>query len=186
MPRSDDAFLRQRERSKLYEIAAGEFLRERGSYVIPSYDYSGAGDNKAPKALGPRGEISLVLPDLLAFRPPSNDAGAPGAAFSLEIKLKTEGTLHKKTGDMTTGMSLRHYDHYKRWQVISGHHVFVAFVHEDTRQVRVATLDWLAKHEHHRYMGDKMGRAGMVFWDWEKIPRREDMDRIFGDVDQAA
>ncbi len=43
--------------------------RERGYHVLATYDFSGKGDDKAPKLLAPPGSESLVMPDLQCFKP---------------------------------------------------------------------------------------------------------------------
>jgi hypothetical protein len=52
MRRSFDEALAEARR---YEEGFASLLAERDYYVIPTYDYSGAGDGKAPKAKAPPG-----------------------------------------------------------------------------------------------------------------------------------
>ena len=59
------SFAVAREIAKRYEIAVGDWLKRRGWYVLPAYDYSGLADAKAPKFEAPPQKLALVLPDLL-------------------------------------------------------------------------------------------------------------------------
>lgn len=168
------SFEAQLERARLHEIRVAELAREHRYYVVPSYDYSGKGDDKAPKMAAPAGEQDLVLPDLQCFR--------SGEFRWLEVKFKTRASWRERGGYLTTGMNLRLYEDYIRVERVSGGKVFVLFLHEKEREARGDALARLQEYESHRYSGPKMGRGGMVFWPYEKLPSwgtLEQIDRPF-------
>lgn len=89
-----NSFQIQRERSKAYEIAVSRWLQaQRRYFVLPSYDYSGLADNKAPRLV--RNTEWLVLPDLLGWNEQI------GAWF--EVKLKERADLYRKTNTLGDG-----------------------------------------------------------------------------------
>lgn len=146
------------------EVAIGDFLRARNWWAIPSYDFSDKGDDKAPKMLAPRGRFDLVLPDLQCFR--------DGKQRWFEIKRKTRSDHYRIGGYAVTGMSLRLFEHYRRIEKETKSDVVIVFVHETEGEVRGDTLSNLEKlAKSHRYDGDAMGRAGMIFWRYEQIQR---------------
>ncbi len=149
----------ERERGKGAEIAvSGQYQRE-GRFVLPSYDYSGDGDNKAP--ILQCGNRRLILPDLLTFLP-------GGRKEWVEVKLKDETTLYRKTQTIETGLSLRHFHHYQQVQQVTGIEVSILFVHLKEKQVVGATLDELNSIGR-EYTGDKMGRGRMWFVPYAKL-----------------
>jgi len=145
-------FEAQRERSKVYEMQFGGYLRQRGYYVLPTYDYSGLGDKKAP-ALHGKNE-SLVIPDLLAWR--------DGRAVWFEIKLKEHADFNRVRQHAVTGFSLRHYRHYQRVKAETAAPVYIIFVHLAEQCIKYGELDALPIS--HIYDGEKMGKHGMVFF----------------------
>ena len=153
-------FARERDRSKAYEIAFSEYLQTvRGYYILPTYDYSGLGDGKAPRLL--KGKDGLVLPDLMGVK--------NGKISWFEIKLKSEATYYRKGGCLETGLNLRHWNDYQRVKAQIGAKIFIVFIHQ--KEDRVVTLDTddFAAAFSHQYEDNKMGRGGMVFFDFAKL-----------------
>lgn len=143
-------------------MSVAGWARRRGYYVLPTYDYSGKGDDKAPKLAAPPGTESLVLPDLQCFRPQG-----PGW---LEVKTKTRADDYRKGGYRVTGISLRLYRHYREVERVTKSEVTVLFLHERENEVRGDTLSRLrADNFSHEYDGGKMGRGGMVFFRYDGI-----------------
>lgn len=162
MPQSDDDFRSKLDAARVWEKKLARWVRRRGWYVVPTYDFSGKGEDKAPKLLAPLGKESLVLPDLQCFR--------AGEQQWLECKYKSEAIVYRKGGYRTTGISRRLRDHYEQVQQATGASVVIAFLHEKEREVRGAALVDLAQHFSHEYAGAKMGRSGMVFWKYDELP----------------
>lgn len=148
------------------EKAVSRWLQARGWYVLPTYDYSGEDDNKAPKMEGFK--RSLVIPDLLAAQ------FAHGSCW-LEVKRKTKADYTYTTGRHETGISLRLWNDYKAVAHETGIDASVIFVHEREDQIRagrIARLDGgscdhgLCEQPIRRESNSpRMGR--MVFFCWE-------------------
>jgi hypothetical protein len=135
------------------EKRVGSLLQQLGWYVIPSYDYSGEDDNKAPKLQGARD--SFVVPDL--------DIAKTGERRWAEVKTKATPSFTKVTGRLEHGIPMRHYRSYQRVQQITGNLVWLFIYEEDTGEVRFGKLDDLEGVKR-VYEGDRMSKGGMVFY----------------------
>jgi len=135
-----------------WELKVAGFLKRRGNYVIPSYDYSGEENDKAPKLQGPLEDY--VIPDL--------DVSKNGERRWVEVKSKAGAVLHRKSGDYVHGIPKRHYKSYIEVAKITGCEVWIAVCEENTGDILVANLSSLPIH--HEYDGPKMSRGGMVFF----------------------
>ena len=155
-------------RGRTAEHVVAEILRQRGWYVIPSYDYTGDEGDKAPKMSGEK--IAFVIPDL--------DACREGERKWAEVKLKSKPTLRRITGVLEHGIPLRHYRDYKKVQDESGCDVWIFICEQSTGKVLCQSLHRLG--EPRIYDGNKMSKGGMAFWprdsfaDWTDYP---DADR---------
>lgn len=156
-------FRTQLDAARRWEIALARWIRSRGWYVVPTYDFSGKGEGKAPKLLAPLGTMDLVLPDLQCFR-----ALGEVRAQWLECKWKSGAVLYRKSGHLVTGISLRLARHYAEVERQTGQRVVIAFLHEAEGEMRAAPLGELPLS--HDYQGAAMGRGGMRFWRWSDIP----------------
>ena len=139
-------------RGRVAEQIVADFLRGRGWYVIPSYDYSGADGDKAPKIQGLHDGI--VIPDL--------DIAKAGSRKWAEVKAKGHADFTLKTKTYDHGIGYRNWCHYKRAQEETGCYVWLFIIEEDTQILLAESLDVLG--EGRRYEGAKMDRGGMVFW----------------------
>jgi len=158
----NDAFAKKIEVARQFEKALAAWFQTRfGAYILPTYDYSGLQEDKPPKLLAE--SESLVIPDLLICR--------RGKTTWVECKWKSSTALHRNTNTPTTGINLRHWEHYLRVRRVSGCDVVVMFIHIAEQEMRGDTIETLRANEHHRYDGGKMGRDGMIFWDWGKLRR---------------
>jgi len=135
------------------EKMVAELLRERGWYVIPSYDYSGEDGKKAPRMEGQR--AAYVIPDL--------DIAKDGTRRWAEVKTKTGATYTRITQRYEHGIPLRHFRDYFATQEITGCEVWLFVLEQDTGDVLCGKLNELAQgcREYH---GDQMSRGGMVFF----------------------
>ena len=148
--------------ARTYERALSDwYQRKFGAHVLPTYDYSGLQENKAPKLICQNS--GLVIPDLLVC--------GNGRTTWVECKWKTHADLHRKTGHLVTGVNARHFSHYQQVKTISGRCVYLMFLHVKEQEVRGAELDSLMETIHHTYDGDKMGYSGMVFWNWNDLKK---------------
>ena len=143
------------------EIWVAAWLMRRGWRILPTYDFSGKDDDKAPRLAAVRPADSLVIPDLLSAR--------GGTSRWVEVKRKTRADLYRKTGVLETGISRRLWTHYHKTQQATGIEVWIAFVHDVEGEVRVRSIDDLNALPPREYLGTKMGRDGMVFFPWEQL-----------------
>jgi hypothetical protein len=134
------------------EKIVGALLNQRGFFVIPSYDYSGE-DDKAPRMHGP--DTDHVLPDL--------DTARTGERYWAEVKTKAAPTLHRGSGVLEHGVSLRLWREYWQVQEITGCTVFLFVYEEGSGDVLARSLAKLDRVKR-LYDGGKMGRHGMVFF----------------------
>ena len=146
-----------------YEIALSQWLQKQfGAYIVPTYDYGGLGDKKAPKMYPLLESKGLVLPDLMAC---SN-----GKTVWVECKWKSEASFYRKHNIRTTGINARHYKHYRKVKTVSGCKVVIMFLHVAENEMRGAEIDSMPPIDH-QYAGGKMGQSGMVFWAYDDIKR---------------
>lgn len=119
-----------RERPEFLLGRSGEqrvstWLKQRGWYVIPSYDYAGEGGDKAPRLQGI--EEAFPVPDLDVCRGPRARFGAERRW--VEVKTKEAASFTRKTGRYEHG--IEHYDDYMRVATLTGTEAWLA-VHETT------------------------------------------------------
>lgn len=144
-------------RGKVEERKVAEYLKALGYRVLPTTDFSA---NGAPKLEAANDEESLVMPDLQAFK--------DGTGEWFEVKFKSEATWSDRHGRLETGTDGIAYERYCRIEAETKIPVAVVFVHEAEKQVRCGTLNQLAEAFSHT--SDRMGRGGMRFWIFERIP----------------
>lgn len=151
------------------ERALSLWLQQQGWYVLPTYDYSGLDNNKAPKLEGSSPNRSLVIPDLLAAQ------FSKGTVW-LEVKRKSKADWTHQTGRRETGIPLRLWNDYLDVQHETRLDVWVLFVHEQEDEVRGQRITYLNNGDcsHGKYghqptrresRSDRMGR--MVFFCWD-------------------
>jgi hypothetical protein len=108
------------QRGRAGELVVAAWLKKRGCYVIPSYDYSGENGDKAPRLEGLW--TGHPVPDL--------DVARNGNRFWVEVKTKEEPVIWLKTGEQRHGIDLRLLEHYQTVQVISGSPCWL-FIYEE-------------------------------------------------------
>lgn len=129
-----------RERPEFIQGRTGEqrvarFLQERGYFVIPSYDYSGEDNNKAPKMQGAK--TAYVIPDL--------DVCREGRRRWVEVKTKTRADFTRVTGRLEHGLQRAHFDAYISVQQQTGCEVSIAILElQPIERLLVAPVDQLA------------------------------------------
>lgn len=162
MVEAGTSFEEKLEFARHTERAVSEWLQSRGWFVLPTYDYSGLAENKAPKM---HGKVkSLVIPDL--------DICKDGERRWAEVKYKDQSTYHRITSTIEHGISARLLNHYRTVQETSGCDVWILILEaanevsphhlDETRVLLGQTIDLLG--EHRAYSGSKMGMSGMAFW----------------------
>lgn len=116
-------FKQKLERGNTWEKFVAEMFRSNGYYVIPSYDYSGREEGKAPKMLG--NGRGVILPDL--------DVSKGGRRFWVEVKNKSEPSFYKKEKRDVHGIPIRHWEAYNEIQEITGCPVVLCVVEAPTQ-----------------------------------------------------
>jgi hypothetical protein len=154
-------FAYQRRIGEVIERSVAGMFQRTGMHVIPSFDWSGKDDNAAPTLQGPDGRCA-VLPDLQCFK--------KGQHCWLEVKFKSERTLHRMTNTLCTGINWRLFDHYRDVEDETGAEAYLLFVHADTGEMRGDVVTSLERYPHHDYSGDVMGKGGMLFWQYDELP----------------
>lgn len=104
------------KRGRACELAVSEFLRERGWFVIPSYDYAGLDHDKPPRLQGLR--TAYPIPDL--------DTCRDGQRHWVEVKGKASARMYRRLGVYQHG--IHNYEHYLKVQGESGTKVWLAIV----------------------------------------------------------
>ena len=140
------------------KLSMAQELKRRGWFVLPSYDYSGKDDDKAPRLQGL--EVSYVIPDL--------DVCRHGRRAWVEVKTKGAATLTRTTGRREHGISQRHWRDYWHVQRATGCEVFLCIYEENTNLARMSSITRLqaqtGRMAPRLYNGTKMGRHGMIFF----------------------
>jgi hypothetical protein len=142
------------------EKSVSAWLMTKGYIILPVYDYSGLSENKAPKFTAAIQAESLVIPDLLAAK--------EGSSKFVEVKFKESATFTHITKRNETGLSHRLWKDYKSVQEKTGIPVYLVFAHRKEDEVRCGKLSSLDGKER-VYSGTRMGRGGMVFFDYESL-----------------
>lgn len=136
------------------ELLIVKFLQKNGCFIVPSYEFTGRENNKAPRLLGM--QSSYVLPDL--------DVSSSGGRFWAEVKTKKEPTYHRNTECWEHGIPTRHYCDYKKVEAITRCPVWIFIYEEDSKNILFQSLQKL-EPVLRSYGGSKMSLGGMVFWD---------------------
>lgn len=138
------------------ELIIKQILQEKGYFIIPSYDYSGNENNKAPKLYGLDKEY--VMPDL--------DICKSGNRVWAEVKTKASANYTYLTKQYEHGIPLRHYEHYLKVQTITGSIVWLYIYEENTKIILRRKINELIPRF---YTGNKMGNSGMAFFPRNKF-----------------
>jgi len=147
------SFEAQLEVGKHGERVVARILRERGWYIVPSYDFTGTDGAKAPRMIGQR--LGFVIPDL--------DIARGGTRYWVEVKTKTAADFTRLTQRFEHGMQLRHYTDYQRVQQESASPVWIFVLELAASELLFIALDKIEDMKR-VYDGRKMGRGGMVYW----------------------
>jgi hypothetical protein len=148
------------QRGRAGEQVVAAWLKRRGCFVIPSYDYSGADGDKAPRLQGLW--EGYPVPDL--------DVARNGNRFWVEVKTKEKAAVWRMTGELRHGIELRLLEHYRTVEVVSGCPCWLFVYEESTRCLLAQLLAELGKPSQGTDRGTKMAY-------WPRLRFRE-LDRI--------
>lgn len=169
--RPRDGFERKLALGRKWEMRMATWASSRGWYVLPTYDFSGASEDKAPKLLSPADAEDLVVPDLQCI--------CNGSMKWLEVKYKSNADLYRRGNYLVTGISQRLLRHYSEVEAQSPGPVVVAFVHGKECEVRGTNVRTLLDTVAYRSDFPPMGP--MAFWEYEKLPLWEG---VFSELNQ--
>lgn len=163
------------------ESRISRWLQARGHMVMPAYEKE-VDTGKGPQLFSAQGD--LVLPDMLVIN--------NGLALWAEAKHKSVWTWHRITQRWTTGVCLRHYEHYCQVATRTAMPVWLMFWHPGSTPARSdldhgspqacptglfgANISTLQHCESHRSM--RWGRHGMVYWAQEHLTMLASVDEV--------
>lgn len=153
----NDYFEAKLAESRKYEVALSNWLQARDFWILPTYDYSGLADDKAPRLL--KLDRGLIVPDLLAAK--------DGRFQWFEVKLKSCAALYRKTNTWQTGIPRRHYLHYRELKLATGALIWIVFIHRQENQVRCGEIGQMRVSQTDER--NVMSRGGMTFFAWNEL-----------------
>lgn len=135
------------------ETIARLHFKKTGWYVLPASLIENGG---AP--LLESTSENVILPDILAFK-------NGGGQCAIDVKSKSRATFYQKLNRSQTGIELRHFEHYKRFQQVTGLRTALAFIFADRKELHLGFIDeiesdaqrfmwsadWAASHPGHAY-----------------------------------
>lgn len=127
-------------RGRAAELRVAQWLKERGWFVIPSYDYSGADGDKAPRLQGLKD--GFAVPDL--------DVARNGCRRWVEVKSKGHANPRRdsywgRPNVPEHGIDYRNYLHYLEVKRQTGDEVWIAIYEEDAGILLGAEIDTLGE-----------------------------------------
>jgi hypothetical protein len=147
-------------------------LIQNGWLVIPSYAYTGPGDDKAPRMEGMN--TYFIIPDL--------DICKLGTRRWIEVKTKEKPIFTRITQRFEHGIPLRHYYHYFEVQEASGCPVWLFVYEKQAGAILYASLNVLS-YTVRKYTGDKMSRGGMAFFPRDSFTNWDTDNALFTRTD---
>lgn len=156
-------------KARVIERAVAQWLMAHGARILPVYDYSGLGENKAPRLEAFSASDSLVTPDLLVAR--------SGRMQWCEVKWKERAFEFMKTNEYETGIDLRLWKQYQRVKTVTGCRVFLVFAH---KQENIVTCDEIGAMDSlpgkRVYMGSQY--KSMINWPLRHLHQLTEYARI--------
>lgn len=116
------------------EQLIAQFLRERGFYVNPTFDYAGQDGEHAPWLESDADR--MPVPDL--------DVAGEGARRWVEVKGKHKAIWRVDRKQYEHGISLRQFRNYQRVQAQTGTEVWLCIYEQLTGDLLLARIDHLA------------------------------------------
>lgn len=163
------------------------YFKSKGHNILPVYEIE-KHTGKGPQVFNAKG--SLIAPDMLIWR--------FNKCFWIEAKHKSAFAWNRKYQIWTTGIDLKHWEHYQEVSKISKWPVYILFLHRggQAKDSPVSEgglfggeIKYLMKNEHHRCDAEKWGNKGMVYWnkdDLHKYASLEKVESIFNSMNKRA
>jgi hypothetical protein len=130
------SFQEKLARGRLGERLVSAWCKGRGWYVVPSYEFSGKADDKAPRMSG--SDRAFVIPDL--------DTARTGRRRWLEVKTYDHAAPNRALGEPVHGIKRNHHQQYLSVQDISGCDVYLGVLEVSTGELLIAKLSDLVAH----------------------------------------
>lgn len=145
------------QRGHTAELNIAELMTRLGWQVNPTYNYTGAEDNKAPRSLA-RGGPEYVLPDLQVWR--------SREMRWVEVKSKASANPRRVGNFLEHGIDKRHWDDYVAIDQTSGAPVYLCVFEENTGHILIATVAHLAASAPRE--GMLHGNRGSLMINWRR------------------
>lgn len=129
MSRSD-RFLDALARGRAGEEMVFNWLKTRGWGVVPSYDYSGAGGDKAPKLVFAKRRYAI----------PDGDVCRGGSRAWIEIKTYRHAPMNRRLGARVHGAKARLIADYRRVEEETATPVYLAVLEVRSGELLIARL----------------------------------------------
>lgn len=159
------------------------WFKNKGYSVLPVYEKE-ISEGKGPRLFCP--DQQIVAPDMFVFNGEK--------CFWIEAKHKNGFSWHRMTNRWTTGIDIRHYNHYIEVDDRTPFPVWLVFLHRGgcAKDSGVSpaglfgnSLRFLRENENHR--SGEWGRSGMVYWAMDKLiklapyenPNQSAVDALF-------
>lgn len=162
-------------RGKVGESLIANWFKRRGYSILPVYEIE-KNQGKGPQLFMPAQE--LIAPDMLIFNAEK--------ILWVETKHKNAFTLHRISGDWTTGIDQRHYHDYCKVDEQTPFPVWILFLQrgghaKDSPETSPSglfgnSIRYLKAHEHHRH--GNWGNSGMVYWGIRDLYKIADLEDI--------
>jgi hypothetical protein len=130
------SFDQQLRLGRIGERLVSEWAKGRGWFVVPSYEFSGANGDKAPRMQG--SAASYVIPDL--------DVARQGLRLWLEVKTYDYSPINKALGAQVHGLKRRLHENYLAVQEHTGSPVHVGVLEISTGELLIGRLDSMEAH----------------------------------------
>jgi len=164
------AFNQQLKIGKVGESQISQWLRGRGFNVLPVYEIE-MNQGKGPALYSADGG-EIIAPDILAFK--------GDKFFWIEAKHKTAFSWHRKTKRFVTGIDQRHYEEYKKINMLVNFPVWLLFLHQGGQAKDSPPspaglfgndLCFLSNEDNINHRHDGWGKSGMVYWAIESLKK---------------
>lgn len=136
-------------------------LKKKGHGVIHSH-------NRGTEGVAPYLSFfsrNIIAPDLFYTEPHNPKLRA------LEVKRMAQATYTRKTGRLEVGMKRYYIDNYLDFQQLTGMPVWVAFIIDDRKEVRLANINFLStNYRSSLSKGQNSKYRDYVFWEVFKLP----------------
>lgn len=171
-----DDFRKSLAQGQIGESHVARWLKRNGYAVLPVYEKI-LDTGKGPQLFTLT--ESIVAPDMQCF--------CIGEQYFVEAKKKSAFTWFRRWSEWQTGIDLRHYRHYLRFQELTHAEVWIMFLHERGNQAKDSppcpldglfgqTLSLLKTTMDHP--SPNHGRSGMAYWNSGDLVKLAELEEV--------